>query len=187
MPKPIVVEVKGEVAAPIRTVDAVFRPIDLTTIMRGYGPLPAVVAVEDQTGDWSSVGASRILRLADGHAMLETLTAVDGPNGFGYTLSNLTNALRFLVTRFHGRWSFVEHGASDGSSRVEATWRYTFELRSRLARPFAWVILRCFWRPYMARALALASAEAVRVHEADPRGAPPPSRRDGAQEAEGVT
>ena len=95
--KPIVIEVQGLVAAPIETVYDVFRPIDLTTIMLGYGPLPPVAGVEDQTGDWDGVGESRIIRLADGHGMLETLTAVDPPHGFSYTLSDLTNVLRFLV------------------------------------------------------------------------------------------
>lgn len=44
--QPIVIEVEGLVAAPVETVYDVFRPIDLTTIMLGYGPLPAVSALE---------------------------------------------------------------------------------------------------------------------------------------------
>jgi hypothetical protein len=34
-------------------------PIDLTTIFRGYGPLPAVVGTTDQTGAWDAAGQSR--------------------------------------------------------------------------------------------------------------------------------
>ncbi len=163
--KPIVIEVHGQVPARIETVFDVFMPIDLTKIMQGYGPLPAVAAIEDQTGHWDSIGESRIIRLADGNAMLETLTAVDRPRGFSYTLSNPTHALRFLVSRFHGRWQF-ESVARDDLPRgepevVRVRWRYDFEPRFRLVRPIAALILARYWRPYMERALELAAREAV--------------------------
>ncbi|MFK7895426.1 MAG: SRPBCC family protein [Myxococcota bacterium] len=159
--KPIVVEVRGQVAAPIERVFDVFMPIDLRKIMVGYGPLPAVTAIEDQTGDWSSVGESRIIRLADGHGMLEVLTAVDRPRRFAYTISDLTNVLRFLVTRFHGEWNFeaVEQGPVAGPDLTRATWRYSFEPRSALARPIALFVLTQFWRPCMQQGLELATAE----------------------------
>lgn len=159
-------------------------PIDLTTIMTGYGPLPAVAAVEDQTGDWSEVGESRIIRLADGHGMLETITRVDRPHSFHYTITELTNVLRFLVRRFHGSWQFsdapplapdlggitgaeTETAAADDGPPTEAgpsvaaRWRYEFEPRSALTRPIAWLILRRFWRPLMEDALGRAAAQAV--------------------------
>lgn len=159
--KPIVIEVRGAVPASIETVFDVFMPIDLPTIMRGYGPLPAVAAVEDQSGDWDSIGESRIVRLADGSGMLETLTRVDRPRGFGYTLSNLTSALRFLVDRFHGSWTFEEVSGPGERPVVRATWRYDFESRSRLTRPIAWLILTRYWRPYMEAALERAAAQAI--------------------------
>ena len=166
--KSIVIEVRGQVPAPIETVFDVFRTVDLASIMHGYGPLPAVAGVEDQTGAWSSMGESRIIRLADGHGMLETLTRVDRPEGFAYTLSDLTNALRFLVHRFHGTWSFeespVEGAPPTGRALVDATWKYEFDVRSELARPLAWLILTLFWRPYMEAALERASAQAAAVH-----------------------
>lgn len=161
--KPIVIEIQGWVPAPIETVFDVFMPIDLTTIMTGHGPLPGVAAVEDQSGAWNSIGESRIIRFADGHAMLETLTRVDRPKGFAYTLSNLTNILRFLVRRFHGSWAFEDGSASGEPPIIRATWRYEFEIRSRLTRPISWLILELFWRRYMEEALERASAQAVAV------------------------
>lgn len=159
--QPIVIEIQGQIPVPIETVFDVFMPIDLTSIMHGYGPLPAVSAVEDQTGAWDSVGESRIVRLADGHGMLETLTRVDRPKGFAYTLSNLTNVLRLLVHRFHGTWAFEDCSTAGGAPVVRATWRYEFDARSRFTRPIAGWILTLFWRPYMERALERASAQAV--------------------------
>jgi hypothetical protein len=40
-------------------------PIALPRIFTGYGPLPAVTATRDQTGEWNHVGAARIVELAD--------------------------------------------------------------------------------------------------------------------------
>lgn len=168
--EPIVIEVEGRLAASPETVFDVFLPIDLTSIMRGYGPLSAVTGVEDQTGDWSSIGESRIIRLADGHAMLETLTRVDRPDGFSYTLSHLTNVLRLLVHRFHGRWTFVDESTPGGAPVVRAHWRYEFDVRSRLTRPLAGWILSRFWRPYMEDALERASAQVVAVSAVGRRG-----------------
>jgi hypothetical protein len=166
--KPIVIEVRGKIPAPIENVFDVFMPIDLTTIMHGYGPLPAVSAIEDQTGAWDSIGESRIVRLADGHAMLETVTGVDRPRGFTYTLSNLTNILRFFVHRFHGSWAFEEVSAPTESPVVRAIWRYEFDVRSRFTRPISWLILTFFWRPYMEGALKRASEQATQASTGGP-------------------
>lgn len=161
MSSPVVAEVRGQIPAPIETVFDVFAPIDLTTILKGYGPLPAVAAVEDQTADWSGIGESRIIRLVDGSAMLETLTAVDRPHHFAYTITELTSVLRYLVSRFHGAWFFEEATGEGGAPIVNARWRYEFVPRSFLTRPPAWVVVRRYWQPYMAIALELASAQAV--------------------------
>jgi hypothetical protein len=159
--KPIVAEVRGQIPADRETVFDVLAPIDLTTIMKGYGPLPAVVGVEDQTADWDSIGESRVIRLADGHGMVETLTAVDRPSHFAYTIGGLTNVLRLLVSSFRGAWYFEEAGRVASTPIVNARWRYEFESRSFLTWPLTWLIVKSFWRPYMENALALASAQAV--------------------------
>ena len=171
--KPIVVEVRGPVPAAIETVFDVFLKIDLSTILLGYGPLPAVVAVADQTGEWDEIGQSRFIRLADGHEMLETLLVVDPPRHFAYDVSELTNVLRFLVRRFRGAWTFEESTLPGGATVTLAHWRYEFAPRSRLARPLARLILHAFWRPTMERALELASAQAVAKQAEDaPRTQP---------------
>lgn len=167
MPKPIEIEVQGQIPAPIETVFDVFMRIDVTTIMLGHGPLPAVTAVEDQSGAWNSIGESRILRTADGHGMLETLTAVERPSGFSYTLSNLTSVLRLLVNRFHGQWIFETTGEASAPPVTRATWRYRFEVRSSLTRPISSLILKLFWRPYMESALERASSQAVSAHQGE--------------------
>jgi hypothetical protein len=159
--QPIVAEVRGRIPAPLEIVFDVFAPIDLTTIMTGYGPMPAVVAVEEQTADWSSVGESRILRLADGSAMLETLTCFDRPFGFEYAITELTSSLRHLVSSFRGAWSFEVLDGTGPDPIVHAHWRYEFVPRSILTRPMVRWIVNRYWQPYMEQALALASEQAL--------------------------
>ena len=149
---PIIVEIQRELSVPAHVIFDTFMPIDLTQIMTGFGPLPAVSNIENQSGPWNSVGIERTIRLADGHTMTEVLTEVQRPTGFSYTLGNLTNVLRFFVHRFHGSWCFDTISADGEPSRVRTTWRYEFDVRSRLRRPIAWCILTLFWRPYMKRA-----------------------------------
>ncbi|MBW1885049.1 MAG: SRPBCC family protein [Deltaproteobacteria bacterium] len=157
----LVVEVTGSIAAELETVFDVLARIDLRTIMQGYGPLPAVEGVEDQTGNWDSIGESRIIRLADGSGMLETLTAVDRPRHFAYTISEPTNALRFLIATVRGAWTFEQAGAADSSPIVKAIWRNELRPRSILTWPLTWLIVKRFWQPYMAAALARASLQVV--------------------------
>lgn len=166
--KGIVAQIEGRIPVALDTVFDVFAPVDLTTIMRGHGPLPAVIAVEDQSGAWNEIGESRIVRLSDGGALLETLTAFDRPRHIAYTINELTNALRFLVSEFHGAWFFEEGQmlledavGSGGAPVVIARWRYEFVSRSFLAWPLVWLVVTCFWKPYMVKALDLAARQAI--------------------------
>jgi len=154
----IVIEVQRDLSVSADVLFDTFMPIDLTEIMTGYGPLPAVSAIETQSGPWDSVGAERTIRLADGTSMLEVITDVDRPRGFSYTLSDMTSILRLLVDRFHGSWRFLTTSTDDQSVCVQVTWRYRFDLRSRFTWPISWLILTLFWRPYMNRAFDRAIA-----------------------------
>jgi GNAT superfamily N-acetyltransferase len=154
--RPVSAEVQREVKAPIEKVFDVFAPIDLTRIMLGFGPMPAVSAVEDQIGGWDAPGQSRTIRLADDSTMRETLTRVEPPGHFAYRIDELTSPLRHLTPRFRGAWWFVRVGPE----RTLARWRYEFEPRSALARPLTALVVKGLWRPYMARALELATEQA---------------------------
>jgi hypothetical protein len=155
------VQVEGSVAAPIETVFDVFVPIDLTTIMTGYGPLPAVTAVEEQVGGWDAAGQTRVIRLADGSSMHEALTRVERPSHFAYQIGELTSPLRHLTSGMRGAWWFDEARESRPEAPVtHVRWRYVYEMRSSLTRPLGALIIGQPWRRYMKRALALASEQA---------------------------
>ena len=131
-------------------------PVDLTSIFRGYGPLPAVVGTQHQTGAWNAVGQTRTVLLSDGSSARELITKYEYPHHFGYTVSDFTGVLRFLITSANGEWWFSSD-VSSGKTNVE--WRYAFTERSILAVPILWFIMKMLWYGYMDKALALCKVQ----------------------------
>jgi hypothetical protein len=126
-------------------------PIDLTTIFTGYGPLPAVIGIENQTGDWDAAGQTRLVLLSDGSAAQESLTKYEHPHYFSYTVSDFTGALGYLASSANGEWWFS--GVHSGITLIK--WRYTFNAKSTFTAPILWIITQVLWRGYMTRALRL--------------------------------
>ncbi len=115
---------------------------------RRYGPFPPVREVRGQVGAWGDVGQQRTIVTADGGTMLETLSVVDEPHRFGYTLTDVTGPMRLLITTLDGEWTFEPVG-----SGTRITWRWTVQPASAAAGPAMPVVAR-LWHPYAARALA---------------------------------
>ena len=128
---------------------SIIAPIDLTTILTGFGPLPAVAGVENQNGDWDAIGQTRTLRLADGTTAREELTAFEAPHHFAYVVTEFSGPLRFLAREARGDWRFAE--LSSGETRV--LWRYGFRPTSVLAALPLMLVTRLLWRAYMKQAL----------------------------------
>jgi hypothetical protein len=126
-------------------------PIDLTTIFAGYGPLPAVTGVEEQTGAWDAAGQTRTVLLSDGSSARESLTNYEHPHYFGYTVSEFTGTLGLLASSATGEWWFI----GVGPDRTRIKWRYTFNAKSAFAAPILWIITHVLWRGYMRSALKL--------------------------------
>lgn len=134
--------------------DAIVQ-IALPRMFIGYGPLPAVSATREQSGDWNHVGVTRVVDLADGSSARAQITHHERPRYFAYTVSGFTSSLRALVHGARSEWWFSS--AIDG--RTEIRWRYTFEPR-RLTRPIVTLAVVRLWRRYARKALALAVREA---------------------------
>ncbi|MEJ2717155.1 MAG: SRPBCC family protein [Deltaproteobacteria bacterium] len=150
------VAVHASIAA---AVDIVFRhivPIDLTTIFTGYGPLPAVVDTQDQSGGWDAPGQTRTVHLSDGSTAKEHLIAYDRPNSFEYIVSDFSGSLGHLAKEARGHWGFSQHGEEAPTIVV---WKYTFYARSRIAYPVLWFIATFLWRGYMQKALHIAQQQ----------------------------
>ncbi|WP_309744748.1 SRPBCC family protein [Chamaesiphon sp. OTE_20_metabat_361] len=122
-------------------------PIDLTSIFRGYGLLPAVVRTEAQTGAWDAIGQTRIVHLSDGSHAQELLTQYSQPNYFAYVVSNFSGILGFLVTAAIGEWWFENCDYSANSTLIR--WSYTFTSKSLFTVPILWLVNKFLWSGYM--------------------------------------
>jgi hypothetical protein len=148
-------------AKPDRTF-AILTRSDPARFYPAYGPLPAVTAVENQTGAWDAAGQSRTLRLGDGSTVIERLRVVDAPRRFAYQLTDFTGFFGNLVAFADAEWDF---DASIEGTRIR--WSYTFHAQPKRG----WVvrlIVTLLWSRYMRRVLPALVDE---VRRAPPEGA----------------
>ena len=104
--------------------------------------------VRGQDGAWGTVGQSRTIVLSDGGTLRETLTSVDRPRHFAYTLDRVTGPLKLLAGTVDGVWSVDRDRDRDG---VLIGWDWTLHptLVGRPLMPlFGWM-----WGRYAALAL----------------------------------
>lgn len=135
---------------PIGQADAFDRLIALplpALFSRRHGPFPPIRETREAPPVWGTVGQTRRIVLADGATTLETLTSVDRPRSFAYTLTELTGALALLVELVEGRWQVEE---TDAGSRI--TWSWTVHPRGR-AGAAAMPLVGRFWRGYARKGL----------------------------------
>lgn len=132
-------------------------PLDPSRFYGAFGPLPAVVGVRDQSGDWDTVGRTRTLELSDGGSVVETITDVESPTLFAYDLSDFAGAFGMLVAGARAEWTFERTAVG-----TLVTWVYTFH--GRPAR--GWIvraIVRLWWGRYMERVLPMIGREIERT------------------------
>jgi hypothetical protein len=112
-----------------------------------FGPLPAVVAVLDQTGAWDTVGRTRMLRLSDGGSVIERITDAAHPTFFAYELTDFQKLFGKLVESARAEWRFTP-----AQTGTQISWSYLFHPKPRVG----WIvgaIVALFWAPYMRRVL----------------------------------
>jgi hypothetical protein len=144
------------------TVFPIVVDIALPLIFTGFGPLPAVTGVRDQTGPWDHVGVSRKPVLSDGTTAFEQITAYSPPDFFAYEVSGFTNILGRFVHGAAGSWHFAR--TDGGETHIE--WTYAFRPKRFRILP-ARLLIAPAWRLYMRRALAATIRE---VHRTAPGG-----------------
>jgi hypothetical protein len=116
---------------------------------RGFGPLPPVVAVDQQGPDlpWGTPGQVRVLRTSDGSSMREELTEVDPGHAFRYRITEVIGPLRTLTHAVAGEYAFTP--APGG---CEARWTWMVAPASPVAAA-ALPVVRLLWYRYADRAL----------------------------------
>jgi hypothetical protein len=128
-------------------------PLPLPTIFsHWYGPIPPIKEVREQTGEWHAPGQTRTVMLTGGGSMREELTSVDPPHSFGYTLTQITGPLSFLIGHAQGQWVFTPSG-----SATTVTWRWIIHARSALSARML-PVLGWLWKGYARRSLETLSA-----------------------------
>lgn len=115
---------------------------------RRYGVIAPIKAVEGQVGAWgTAVGQTRSIRLSDGGTMGETLTALDRPHRFGYTITDVSGPMKALVVSADGAWTFDPAGTG---VRITWTWEITPTANAgRLAMP----LFAKLWEGYARQAM----------------------------------
>ncbi|MCU1361103.1 MAG: hypothetical protein JWN99_2392 [Ilumatobacteraceae bacterium] len=124
-------------------------PAPLTDLFsRRYGPISPIAEVDGQQQQWgSAVGQTRTIKLSDGGTMLETLTTLDRPHRFGYTISNVTGMMKPLVVSADGMWTFDAAGTG-----VRITWAWDVTPTANLGRVAMPAFAR-FWLGYARQAM----------------------------------
>jgi len=140
--------VTATVATDLPTTFRHLTGMDVPAVFRGAGPLPAVTAVRQQTGDWDAVGQTRTIVLSDHSTACETLDNYQFPHTFGYTVTGYTSVLRLLVTKGVATW----HCTSTPNGTL-ISWQYAYHARSVLAVPLLWLLMVLFWKKYMRAAV----------------------------------
>lgn len=139
----------------------VLTPIDPTRFYPKHGPIPATIAVRDQTGPWSTVGQTRTLLLADGGHVVETITDVEKPVGeygfFAYELTDFQKVFKLLVDHARAEWTYTAH--PEGTL---VHWTYTYVPKKGWGWAVA-IIVRLWWDPYMRQVLPEIVHEAERL------------------------
>jgi len=156
------VTVESPCPAPPAHVFDVVVPVDLSSIFTGWGPLPGVRGVRDQTGPWDAAGRTRRVELTDGSSATERLTEHTPPHSFAYELSSVTGVLARLVTGVRGEWTFTPDGAG-----TIVRWTYAFFPRRGRRLLVRWALVP-LWRRYATATLARA-VRTVSSRAEDPR------------------
>jgi hypothetical protein len=137
---------------PVSVEDAYDRvlPMPLTDIFdKRYLAIAPIAAVEGQDGVWgASVGQTRTIKLKDGGTMQESLTVIERPARFGYSMSNIKGPLKPLVSAANGMWSF----APDGTG-TRITWAWDVTPRGVIGK-IGMPIFAKLWNGYARQALA---------------------------------
>ncbi len=122
-------------------------PVDLTSIFKGYGLLPAVIGTSAQTGDWDAIGQTKTVHLSDASNVREMRTEYQKPDYFSYIVSDFSGSLGYLITSATGEWWFESDDSL--SNHTVIRWSYTFIPKSLIAVPILWFVNKFLWAGYM--------------------------------------
>ncbi|MCU0648198.1 MAG: hypothetical protein MUF00_09405 [Gemmatimonadaceae bacterium] len=157
-PRPVTVTVSTIVAVAHDCVLSWFVQRSPIGLFNGWGPIPGVAAVEEQSGPWLVAGSHRRLRLSDGHVVTEAVVQCELPVRFRYRMTGFAVPLHAMVEAIDGDW----HCEPTGTSATRIAWTYRMRPRHAAWIPVLWVMTHTAWRTYMRRNIRLVARAAER-------------------------
>lgn len=130
-PRLVAVTVQTTASPHPTTVFPLVMDVALPLIFTGFGPLPGVTEVREQSGPWDHMGASRKPVLTDGTTAFERITACSPPDSFAYEISGFTNILGRFVHGAVGSWDLTRE--DDAGTHIEWTYALPRLLQKALA------------------------------------------------------
>lgn len=138
-----------------------FADLDISRVLNGFGPLPAVNRTLNQTGPWNTPGQRRTLDMSRGITATQEILISNRPEFFAYRVTGFTHFIDVVCRGAEARWWFDP--LPDGSTHM--TWTYTFWPRSIAGMIAVYPVIRTIWYWYMKTAIRemkrLAEAEAA--------------------------
>lgn len=135
--------------SPERAFDFATTPENAARFFTGYGPVPAIRAIEWTSPGPTQPGRRRRVELADGSALDEVVLAFDPPSRHVYRVSGYHGLMARLVRDAEGTFSFEP--TAEGT---RLGWHYRYRLTSPLVWPLAALVIRGPFRRAMGQALA---------------------------------
>jgi hypothetical protein len=119
--------------------------LDPARLFPGFGPLPPIARVSDQSGPWWLPGSTRTLHFADGNTAEETVRDVDRPSRFVSRMSGFSGRRGTMLNAVTQRWRFEPRSGPDGPV-IWITWRVELRPHSFLALPVVFIAIGLFGR-----------------------------------------
>ena len=126
-----------------------FTRLDISRVLNGYGPLPAVHRTIEQSGDWSAPGQTRKLEMSGNITARQEVLVCERPAFFAYRVTEFTHMLDKLAWGAEARWWFDP--LDDAATHMR--WTYTFWPRSFAGKLALYPVIKTIWSWYMQRAI----------------------------------
>jgi hypothetical protein len=138
-----------EINAPKEQLFDWFTDLDISRVLNGYGPLPAVIRTVEQSGPWTVPGQRRGLEMSGNITATQQILNCVYPDFFAYRVTGFTHLLDYLAHGAEARWWFTSHRVGTTNLR----WTYTFWPRSLPGKLAIYPVIRTLWTWYMREAI----------------------------------
>jgi hypothetical protein len=134
--------------------EEVFRYVSANNTLPAWlkkcGLVNGVTGTTINHGPYSFVGASRTVYFDDQSTLVETLTEYNPYQYYSYSVTNITDKLKSLISIGYGQWWFSDKGSS-----TQVKWVYSFVPKNFFARIGLSLFMAFFYARFMKQSLQL--------------------------------